>query len=198
MSRATALILAGGKGVRMGAEKPLVQLDGVALVDRVKGLLRPHFAELVIVTNRPDLYEYEDVTVVRDQVPYQGPLAGIYAGLLAATSDVCFVVAADMPFPSLDVIELLASRLEGADVAVVETQTGIEPLFGFYRKTCLDPIGEHLASGDRKPISFYDDISVRLVPEADVRAVDPDLTTLFNVNTRDDLTAAGKMMEHVR
>lgn len=195
---ATALILAGGRGVRMGAEKPLVELDGVALVDRVKTLLRPHFSEIVIVTNRPDLYHYEDVKVVCDQVPYQGPLAGIYAGLIAAESDVSFVVASDMPFANLDVIELLQARLAGSDVAVVETETGIEPLFGFYAKSCLEPIGAHLKSGDRKPISFYRDVKANLVSEADVRAIDPDLTSLFNVNTREDLATAKRIMEHAR
>lgn len=195
---ATALILAGGRGARMGAEKPLVELDGLALVDRVKALIRPYFPEVVIVTNRPELYEHEDVKVVRDQVPYQGPLAGIYAGLAAASSKVGFVVASDMPFASVDVIKLLASRLDDADVAVIETETGVEPLFGFYSKTCLPAIGGHLAAGDRKAVAFYPDVRVELVPEVDVRRIDPDLTTLFNVNTREDLSTAHDMMEHVK
>lgn len=193
---AAALILAGGRGVRMGAEKPLVELDGVALVDRVKELLRPHFAELIIVTNRPDLYEYEDINVVRDQVPYQGPLAGIYAGLVASGEDLNFVVASDMPFVNLEVIQFLVSRQDSADVTVIETADGIEPLFGFYRKGCMEAVRAHLEAGDRKPVSFYGDVDARLVPEAEVRAIDPNLASLFNVNTRDDLAAARRMMEH--
>lgn len=195
---ATALILAGGRGSRLGTEKPLVELGGTALVDRVKGALRPHFAELIIVTNRPDLYAHEDIRVVRDQVPYQGPLAGIYAGMKASSHDKCFVVASDMPFTRLDVITLLASRLNGVDVACIETVQGIEPLFGFYARACLAPIERHLEAGDRKPVSFYRDVCVALVPEAEVRALDPELMTLFNINTRQDLTAAREMMEHVK
>ncbi len=194
---ATALILAGGRGERMGVEKPLVQLDGLSLVDRVKELLRPLFAEVIVVTNRPDLYGDQDVKVIRDQVPYQGPLAGIYAGIAASARDLSFVVASDMPFASVDVIRLLADHLDGVQVVVVETPAGIEPLFGFYAKSCLAAISRHLEAGDRKPTAFYPDVSVGFVPEAEVRRLDPDLKSLFNVNTMADLTEARRMMGQV-
>ncbi len=195
---AAALILAGGRGQRMGTEKPLVELGGLPLVDRVKESLRPVFPEIIIVTNRPDLYPEEDVLVVRDQVPYQGPLAGIYAGLDASTHELNLVIAADMPFVSLDVIRLLYDRTPDADVTVVRTVTGIEPLLGFYDKRCLPVIRDRLEAGERKPISFYPDVPVRLVDESELRGLDPELDSLFNVNTKDDLAEAERMMEKAR
>lgn len=195
---ATALILAGGRGLRMGTEKPLVELGGLPLVDNVKETLRPHFAEIIIVTNRPELYTYEDILVVRDRVPYQGPLAGIYAGLAASSNDRNLVIASDMPFVNLEAIEMLYERIDGSVVAVIETGTGIEPLLGFYSRRCLEPIGRRLEAGERKPVSFYPDVEVALVPESEARSVDPELTFLFNVNTRDDLAKAQAIMEHSR
>ncbi len=192
---ASALILAGGRGVRMGAEKPLVELGGLPLVDRVKENLAPYFPEIIIVTNRPELYSVEDVRVICDQVPYQGPLAGIYAGLLASSHRRNLVIAADMPFVSIEVLELFESRLHAASVVVAQTESGIEPLLGFYTKDCLPAIGEHLEAGDRKPVSFYPDVPLSLVSEEELRRVDPELTSLFNVNTKDDLAEAKRMME---
>jgi len=195
---ATALILAGGRGLRMGSEKPLVELGGLPLVDHVKETLRPHFAELIIVTNRPELYASEDVLVVRDKVPYQGPLAGIYAGLLASSNERNLVIASDMPFVNLDVIAMLYGKINGSSVAVFETASGMEPLLGFYSRRCIGPIGARLEAGERKPVSFYRDVDVALIPESAARSLDPELTFLFNVNTREDLAKAQSIVEQPR
>src|SRR5437773_11308272 len=85
----TGVILAGGRGSRMGGEdKGFVALNGSPMVAHVVTRLRPQVGDLVISANRnQDRYRSFGARVVPDLIGgYQGPLAGIAAALRAATT----------------------------------------------------------------------------------------------------------------
>ena len=95
---ATAVVLAGGKSSRMGRPKSLLLFDGEPLIVHIVRALKRMFAETVVVAapgqELPDL----PVTLVRDEVAYQGPVGGIYYGLKAANGKFCFVTSCDVAF----------------------------------------------------------------------------------------------------
>jgi molybdopterin-guanine dinucleotide biosynthesis protein A len=62
-----------------------------------------------------------------------------------------------------------------------------EPLHAVYRQKCHDPIVRRLARGERRVISFFADVRLRPVPEAEWRVLDPEGRSLVNLNTPDDL-----------
>jgi FdhD protein len=105
----SAIVLAGGKSSRMGRDKNTVNFDGEPLLLRLIRSLQSVFGEVIIATNQDIPFGIENVKIVRDKVPHLGPLGGISAGLSASSNDVNFVIAVDMPFLSLRVVEHLAS-----------------------------------------------------------------------------------------
>lgn len=99
----TGVVLAGGRGLRMqGQDKGLVSLRGRPLAAYVLDGLRPQVAHLLISANRNlDRYAALGVPVVPDTIPgFQGPLAGMLAGLRHAVTDwVQFVPCDALVFP---------------------------------------------------------------------------------------------------
>ena len=181
--------MAGGKSRRMGQDKAWIELDGRPIVQRVIDILREVADEVLIVANDPRYAEL-GLRVVPDRFPDGGALGGIATGVGAAQHELVLVAACDMPFLRADLWRLLIERTEGADAAVPKVGGQYETLHAAYRKSCLGPMERALASGRMRVISFFDDVRVREVDEADLRALDPELRSLTNVNTPDELGAA--------
>jgi molybdopterin-guanine dinucleotide biosynthesis protein A len=94
----TGVILAGGQGRRMGgSDKGLVEVEGWPLIDHVIAALAPQVQQLLINANRNiEAYERYGHPVVPDELPgFQGPLAGMLAGLRNATNTYVVFVPCD-------------------------------------------------------------------------------------------------------
>ena len=78
----SAIILAGGKSTRMGFDKQLLKIDRRRLMDSIINKLKKEFDEIIIVTNRPELYIGLSHKITVDIIKDKGPLGGIHAGLL--------------------------------------------------------------------------------------------------------------------
>lgn len=188
----SCIILAGGKSSRMGKDKGQLILGEELLAEKGVNYLKQYFEEVIFVTNHPEKAPWsESLIVVEDEVPYQGPLGGILAGLQVSSHFYNFVVAYDMPFlnPQL-IFYLLSLAREGIDVVVPKLKRGLEPLHGIYSKNCIIPIRKQLKKGDFRIISFFDKVKVKLVEEAELKKVDPSLSAFFNINTWEDYRKA--------
>lgn len=110
----TAVILAGGRGMRMGgADKGLVSWQGQALVAHVIARLQPQVSHIMINANR-NLQTYQALgfpVVSDDDASFAGPLAGMLAGLRAATTDWVVTVPCDTPQLPRDLVARLAQAL---------------------------------------------------------------------------------------
>ena len=118
----TGLILAGGRGTRMGeADKGLVELFGQPMVAHVAARLRPQVDRLLISANRnPQAYAAHGTVVSDDPADGNaaGPLAGVAAALAAARSSWVVTVPCDAPFFPIDLVVRLGAALGlGADPA---------------------------------------------------------------------------------
>lgn len=174
----------------MGRDKAWIELEGRPLILRVIDVLREVADEVFVVANDARYAEL-GVRVVADRFPEGGALGGIATGVGAAEHDVVLVAACDMPFTSAAVWRLLAERAAGADAAVPRIGGEYETLHALYTKRCLAAMESALASGRMRVISFFGDVAVREVGEADLRSVDPQLRSFINVNTPEQLAAAG-------
>ena len=191
----TAAVLAGGRSLRMGVDKTLLALDGRTLVARVCDAVGEVCEATVVVTNRPEALEGaglpDGVTVLRDEVAYQGPLGGLVTALGAATTEWVLAVAADMPHLESDIVRALWEARDGSDVVVPITEKGHEPLLALYRvAACLPVAREVLDSGRRRLVAIFPKVIVAEVPLEALRQADPDLRSLLNVNTPADLADA--------
>ena len=130
----TAVVLSGGKGKRLGnQEKAFLEIDGKSLLERKIRVLSSLSDEILVVTNRPQLYSCEKIRVVRDIEEGIGPLMGLYTGLLNSHTESCFITASDMPFFCTGLFnfmkELLTEDNAGYDVVIPRIGDNFEPLF---------------------------------------------------------------------
>ncbi|HZP36987.1 MAG TPA: molybdenum cofactor guanylyltransferase [Methylomirabilota bacterium] len=189
--RITGVIQAGGLSVRMGGRpKALIELGGRRIIDRVADVVRAVTDDALIVTNRPELYASLGLPMVPDAFPGHGALGGVYSGLRAASGDVAFTVACDMPFLMVEVARLVTSRAGEADVVAPRLGGRWEPLHACYARSCLPPLEARLRAGRLAIVDFYQDVRVLAVPETAVARHRAPEIVFMNVNTPDDLEAA--------
>ncbi len=190
----TAAVLAGGRSMRMGVDKTLLPVDGEALVARVAAAVGEVCAHTIVVTNRPEALADaglpSDVRVLTDEIPYQGPLGGLVTALAEAPDEWVLAVAADMPHVSAAVVRALWEARDGADVVVPVTDKGPEPLLALYSRACLPVARTVLASGRRRLVAVFREVTVVEVPVDSLRGVDPGLKSFLNVNTPEELADA--------
>jgi molybdopterin-guanine dinucleotide biosynthesis protein A len=190
----TAIVLAGGRGRRMNADKARLAVGDRTLLEHVLGQVEPYFGELLVSISpgqrigsgarvrkkKPLRGENLSLRVIEDEVPGLGPLGGILAGLKAAENEACAVVACDIPDIDLPLLRLLARAAGDAEIAVPVGPAGhFEPLFAVYRKSAVPEIEALLQAGERSILPLFGrcrTVVVRL----------EDATWLRNLNTREE------------
>jgi molybdopterin-guanine dinucleotide biosynthesis protein A len=184
----TGLVLAGGRGSRMGGvDKGLQRFQGVPLATHAIKRLTLQVGALLVNANRHhDIYQAYDVPVVADLGNgYDGPLAGIQAGLGATHTPWLASVPCDAPLFPLDLVQRLAAAAmaSGAQVAVARTTTGRHPVFMLVSTSVSQHLGDFLASGGRRVRQWQDMLdTVEVSFDAGEHAFD-------NINTLDALHA---------
>ena len=187
MSAVTGLVLAGGLGRRMGGvDKGLVELDGKPMVAHVLARLAPQVDSVLINANQNiDRYATFGPPVVPDRIEgFAGPLAGLHAGLSAASTPLLVTVPCDSPFLPLDLVERLRAALDAAQAQLAVARTGdqAQPVFSLVRREGLEDLGQFLASGGRKIDAWYARLKVVEV------AFDDEAEAFANINTREELS----------
>jgi molybdopterin-guanine dinucleotide biosynthesis protein A len=192
-----AAIVAGGEAARLGGRpKGLLVVGGRRIVDRQLEALAAVFARAFVVANDPAPWQALGLGVVGDRVPRgRGPLAGLDAALAALRpgEDAVVCVAGDMPFLSVPALRLLRDTDPEADALVPAIGGHAEPLFARYGRGCAGPVARALAAGRFKTTSFLEEVRAVFLDEAALRALDPDLRSLVNVNTPGELERAEAM-----
>ena len=188
----TGLVLAGGLGRRMGGvDKGLQLLRGEPMVMHVLRRLAPQVdAVLVNANQNADAYTSIaapfDARVVPDIVGgFAGPLAGLHAGLAAATTPLLVSVPCDSPFLPGDLVARLRAAIDsdGAQIAVAKTGVQAHPVFALVDVSVRENLAAFLESGGRKIDAWY--AALRLVEVA----FDDEAEAFENINTRDELKA---------
>ena len=100
-----------------------------------------------------------------------------------------------MPMEPLVIETVLNARTRRCDVVIPRTELGYEPLCGAYSVRCLPFIEDQLRQGQGRIIEFFDRVRVTTVDAAVLRRSDPELRSLFNINTIEDLRQAQRMAD---
>ena len=190
----TGLVLAGGRGSRMGnIDKGLVLLQGEPMIRRVIERLASQVDEILINANRNvEAYEAFGHRVIRDRIEgFAGPLAGLQAGLEHAEHPLVVTVPCDSPFLPLDLVARLSRALrEGeADLAVARTFDQPHPVFALVRRSVLSHLTRFLEQGGRKIDAWYASLNAVEV------GFDDEADAFRNINTGDELKEADTAAE---
>ena len=194
---ATAIVLAGGRSSRMGTPKALLPFDNEPLIVHIVATLRRLFTEVVVVAAPGQDLPSMPVTLVRDDVAYQGPVGGIFYGLTAAGGEVSFVTSCDSAFLNSDLISHLLSQVSQYDVVVPYWQGRLQPLHAVYRRSVLPLLEAQLARGELRPVSLFDKVRTLRIDEDEIRRFDPEGLSFFNMNTPEDYAEALKRWSDV-
>ncbi len=182
----SAVILAGGQARRMGGQdKGLITIADEPMIAHVLRAIQSQVSAIAINANRhAEAYASFGHPVIADQLAdFQGPLAGMAAGLEWCPSDYLLTLPCDGPLLPDDLVMRLQGALSDADVAVAHDGTRLQPVYALIHKRCLPSLQAFLAEGGRKIDRWYACLDQR---SADLS----DQQTLFvNVNTPEDQAA---------
>lgn len=167
----TALLLAGGRATRMGGvDKGLVSLCGRPLAAHVLDALRAQADALLVNANR-NAARYAELlaaaglpaeraatAVLGDQLSdFQGPLAGMAAGLAHCRPGLLFTCPCDSPFVPTDMLARMRKALLAADaeIAVARDADYLQPVFSLLRSDLRDDLQAFLGGGERKIVRWF-------------------------------------------
>ncbi|MBP6404319.1 MAG: molybdenum cofactor guanylyltransferase MobA [Proteobacteria bacterium] len=156
----TGLVLAGGRGLRMGGvDKGLQEFNGTPLALHALQRLRPQVGSVLINANRHhDAYRAWGVPVLADaSADFAGPMAGVLAGLQHCTTPWLLAVPCDAPWFPLDLASRLAAAAarEGAQAAVAQDrdaqgQPRLQPVFCLVHVSLRESLQAWLDGGGRR------------------------------------------------
>jgi len=194
----SCIVLAGGKGLRLGRNKALETIDSRQLLRWVLSRLSFLNSDFIIVTAAtqpsPELIDYPGLRVVTDIYPDKGPLGGICTGLATSDSMYNLVVACDMPFLNQALLRYMVGLAADFDLVVPRWDGLVEPLHAVYSRDCLAPIEGMIEQGILSVTRLFDRVRVRYVEAEEIDRFDPERLSFFNVNTRADLKRAEQLV----
>jgi molybdopterin-guanine dinucleotide biosynthesis protein A len=172
----TGVLLVGGASSRFGSPKALARLGDETLAERAWRVLGEACEERIAVGKAADALPLP-FPLLDDGTATRAPLAGIVAGLRAASHDLCVVLPVDVPFATAELL------LELADACADAAVTASGPLPAALRKQALPVLERRLAASD---------LTVRdALAELEVRVIEADPALLVNVNSANDLRRLG-------
>jgi molybdenum cofactor guanylyltransferase len=199
----SSVILAGGRSSRMGCDKGSLPFAGMTILDGILKELRQCCDDLVLVTPPPSqssmialIESRADLTIVHDDMPFEGPVGALARGLSRARHPVVFACSCDLPLLNGELARRLCAMLGGTDAVIPEVDARLHPLHAAYRRDqALAALRMMEEKGERRLTALAFRLKVRRMGAAELRAFDPELRSLINVNTPEDYTRALRCTE---
>lgn len=193
----SVVIQAGGRSTRMSQDKGLTPFRGIPLTRYILQQIEGLGNETIIISNRPESYEQFGLPIYEDVYQDIGALGGLYSAIQHASNEYCLVLACDMPFINSPLLQYLIDLAPEHDAVIPRLYPNkfAEPFRAVYSKVCLAPIKKVIDEGQRKVISFFDQVDIRFVDRSEIKEFDPNLKSFININTPDDLTKAERLVE---
>lgn len=183
----SAIVLAGGRGIRIGGAKAVALLAGRPLVTHVVEAARAGRLDPVVVAKADSVLPPLDCPILIEPPEPTHPLLGIVTGLRALAGASAVVCPTDMPLVSGELLAWLSDLRE--PLAVVRVGGRIQPLLGRYAPSLLEALELELAAAPSLT-ALVMRLGARIVEEDELRPFGDPSRLLLNVNTADDLANA--------
>jgi molybdenum cofactor guanylyltransferase len=189
-------ILAGGESSRMGRDKALLELEGVALIVRTTKLVELAAERCAVVGDTVRL-EGLELLVIEDDFPGAGPLGGIATALRASEAEWNLIVACDLPYLTREWLEFLIGRAvrSDADAVLPMNERGAEPLCAMYHKRGESAIRAALDRGVRKVTDGLAEVRIEFIEPREWKGFDSEGLLFKNMNSPVDYEEAKLRLE---
>jgi molybdopterin-guanine dinucleotide biosynthesis protein A len=177
----------------MGQDKALMPFLGETLIERIIWRLSALKAEMLVTTNQPEGYRFLGLPLISDELPGSGALGGLLTALDATRTPLVAVVACDMPFINVRLLEAQHQLLINPDwdAVVPRSFSGCEPFHAVYRRqVCLPAVQAALTSGHRRADSWLGEVRTRWLAPDECKLYDPEGLSFTNLNTSEEFKQA--------
>jgi molybdenum cofactor guanylyltransferase len=184
-------VLAGGKSMRMGADKAFLPWQNTTLLAHALELARCLTAGVRIFGEK-EKFAGHGAAVVEDIYRNRGPLAGIHAALSSTLASLNITIAVDMPFLETELLAFLAVRARESNAIVTVPHVGgrLQPLCAVYRREFVEIAEQSLRSGKNKIDPLFAQVKTETIEESELAGAGFLPAIFRNLNTPADLDAA--------
>jgi len=193
------VVLAGGKSQRFGQDKSQVKLQDKLLIDYILSEIIDEFNETLIVANEKINYlSSNNISITKDFKSGLGPLGGVltamkwikennkkYKWISTFPTDTPFFTKKELKY-FYENININKSKL-----FFIKSKETRHNIFGLWSLDLMDQLEKDLSRGERKVEVWANSIGVSTV-NIDYKKLDP----FFNINTKQDLEKAVKIMNN--
>ena len=190
------VIIAGGKGIRIGGDKPQRMLAGKTLLDHAIGKAAAFSSHFAIAANRDGVSSLpRDCFFLVDQIDDAGPISGLTSALKHGAdhgAEHVMTISCDTPFLPPDLLSKLYDSVGNTNVAVAKSGNRLHPACALWRTEVLGSLSDYLEQNRRSLTGFAEAIGYVEV-EWPIERLDP----FFNINTTDDLVRAEQIFANM-
>jgi len=178
----------------MGRPKATLEFGGRPLLQVLVDRLSAKFQEIVVVA-APEFQLQGNIDlcgakIIHDEVAFAGPLGALEHGLGAIRNDRAFVCSCDLPFLDAGVASAMVGMIGDFDAVIPNVGGMLQPLHAAYRTRCMGILASMAARGEKRLTAIVDAARVKIMNEPELRALNPELRSFFNVNTPTDYARA--------
>ncbi len=192
----SALIVSGGKSLRMGRDKKFMELDGKSFIERAVDVAGELADEIIVVVGSKEQMEdvgarIKGVKIIVDVKENRGPVMGLLTGMYAANGEWVVVLPTDAPMMNAEIFKHMLDRKEGYDAVVPVNGEYLEPMHAVYKKDVMMKACEWALEVESEKASLHNIVKgltkVNYIPVEDFKEYDRELLAFYNVNTQEDL-----------
>lgn len=188
-----AVILAGGKSSRMGQDKGFVQLEGKPMISYTIELLNKMNIKFRIVSHI-EAYKKFGCEVIKDIVPGQGPMGGLYTALYRCEAKQLLLLSCDAPFISEELVIHLLTLSDSEKISVAYFRNKLYPLCAVYPKSILQLVKTTLEKGNLKMKTLIENLPHQMIYMDGI--FEKKAYVLSNFNTKADIANYFNIKSH--
>jgi molybdopterin-guanine dinucleotide biosynthesis protein A len=183
-------VLAGGRGERLGGNKPTTELAGRPLISYPLAAAADAGLDAIVIAKSDTVLPPLRERVVYDDEPLHHPLAGVLAAL--KQSDTVIALACDMPFVPGTMLRWIAEQ--SALSVVTRAGSFVQPFPALYRKRHIRSLQSSMLA-QQSMRATIEHLRPQIVDERDLRAFGSQVRLFFSVNTPADLQTAENWLQ---
>ncbi len=193
------VVLAGGKSQRFGEDKSQVKLHGKILIDYILSEIIDQFEEILIVTNNEIKFKFsKKISITKDLIEGIGPLGGILTAMKWIKKNNknykwISTFPSDTPFFTKNELQIFYKKIDiqKSKLFFIKNKQTRHNIFGLWSMDLMEKLDNDLKKGERKVEVWADTAGVEII-NFEYEKKDP----FFNINTKEDLEKAYKMLEN--